>query len=84
MSINTKTLAVAVLLPVAMAALVQAHAADYNYHGAAAPEYYRSTNYEDRYNEVHNSFVPFHQGLFLANRIHQIRRQTDLQAAKLR
>ena len=54
MSINTKTLAVAVLLPVAMAALVQAHAADYSYQGAAAPEYYRSTNYEDRYGTQFN------------------------------
>ena len=54
MSINTKTLVVAVLLPVAMAALVQAHAADYSYQGAAAPEYYRSTNYEERYGTQFN------------------------------
>ena len=51
---TSKAIATALALGLTLAAPARANAADYNFKGAAAPEYYPSTSYEDVYGSRYN------------------------------
>ena len=54
MKLKSKAFAAALVLGLSLASPVCANAADYNFKGAAAPEYYPSTSYEDTYGAQYN------------------------------